>query len=60
MTLQSTRLDNGLRVVTDHVPTVESVAVGIWCDVGARHEDMAHNGVAHMVEHMMFERLYQP
>jgi len=54
MTLQSTRLDNGLRVVTDHVPTVESVAVGIWCDVGARHEDMAHNGVAHMVEHMMF------
>ena len=54
MTLQSTRLDNGLRVVTDYVPTVESVAVGIWCDVGARHEDMAHNGVAHMVEHMMF------
>jgi len=54
MTLQSTTLDNGLRVVTDHVPTVESVAVGIWCDVGTRHENMAHNGVAHMVEHMMF------
>lgn len=54
MTIQSTTLDSGLRVVTDTVDTVESVAVGIWCDVGARHEDMAYNGVAHMVEHMMF------
>lgn len=54
MTLQSTKLDNGLRVITDTVSTVESVAVGIWCDVGTRHENMAHNGVAHMVEHMMF------
>ena len=54
MTIQSTTLNNGLRVITDHVPTVESVAVGIWCDVGTRHENMAHNGVAHMVEHMMF------
>ena len=54
MTIQSTTLNNGLGVVTDNVPTVESVAVGIWCDVGTRHENMAHNGVAHMVEHMMF------
>ena len=54
MTISSTKLSNGLRVVTDHVATVESVAVGIWCDVGTRHEDLAHNGVAHMVEHMMF------
>lgn len=54
MTLQSTKLDNGLRIVTDTVDTVDSVAVGIWCDVGTRNEDLAHNGVAHMVEHMMF------
>ena len=54
MSIQSTKLENGLRVVTDTVETVESVAVGIWCDVGTRHENMAHNGVAHMVEHMMF------
>ena len=54
MTLQSTTLPNGLRVITDEINTVESVAVGIWADVGTRHEDMAHNGVAHMVEHMMF------
>ena len=54
MTIQSSTLSNGLRVITDSVPTVESVALGIWCDVGTRHEDLAHNGVAHMVEHMMF------
>lgn len=54
MTIQSTTLSNGLRVVTDSVPSVESIALGVWCDVGTRHEDMAHNGVAHMVEHMMF------
>jgi predicted Zn-dependent peptidase len=54
MTIQTTTLPNGLRVITDTVETVESVAIGIWCDVGTRHENMAHNGVAHMVEHMMF------
>ena len=54
MTIQSTTLPNGLRVITDTVSTVESVALGVWCDVGTRHEDMTHNGVAHMVEHMMF------
>jgi len=54
MSIQSTTLPTGLRVITDSVPTVESVALGIWCDVGTRHENMAHNGVAHMVEHMMF------
>lgn len=54
MTLQTSTLSNGMRVVTDTVTEVESVAIGIWADVGTRHEDLAHNGVAHMVEHMMF------
>lgn len=54
MSIESTTLENGLRVVTDTVNTVESVAVGVWCDVGTRHENLTHNGVAHMVEHMMF------
>lgn len=40
--------------MTDTVEAVDSVALGVWCDVGTRHENMAHNGVAHMVEHMMF------
>ncbi|MCB9990017.1 MAG: insulinase family protein [Rhodospirillales bacterium] len=55
MSIEVTKLPNGVRVITDYVPAVESVAVGVWVDVGTRHEDMAHNGVAHMVEHMMFK-----
>lgn len=53
--IQLTTLPSGLRVITDSVPTVDSVALGVWADVGTRHEDLAHNGVAHMVEHMMFK-----
>ncbi len=55
MSIKLTTLDNGLRVITDTVPAVESIAVGFWADVGARHEVAAENGVAHMVEHMMFK-----
>ncbi len=50
-----TTLPSGLRVITDQVASVESVAVGVWVDVGTRHEDLKDNGVAHMVEHMMFK-----
>lgn len=55
MSIELTKLKNGLRVMTDHVPTVDSVALGVWADVGTRDEDLSHNGVAHMVEHMMFK-----
>lgn len=54
MTLQLTTLSNGLRVITDTVTDVESAAIGVWVDVGTRNENLLHNGVAHMVEHMMF------
>jgi predicted Zn-dependent peptidase len=55
MTIELSTLPGGIRVITDTVPSVESVAIGIWADVGTRHENMADNGVAHMVEHMMFK-----
>jgi len=54
MSIKVTKLDSGLRVITDTVPEMETVALGVWADVGTRHEDLQHNGVAHMVEHMMF------
>jgi len=50
-----TTLPNGLRIVSDNVPSMHSVALGIWSGVGTRYEDMAHNGAAHMVEHMLFK-----
>ncbi|MBL4804696.1 MAG: insulinase family protein [Alphaproteobacteria bacterium] len=53
--IKTTTLDNGVRVITDTVPSMHSVAVGIWVGVGTRHENLAHNGVAHMVEHMLFK-----
>lgn len=55
MSIQTTKLNNGLRIVTDHVPSVGSVALGVWVGVGTRNENMAHNGIAHMVEHMLFK-----
>ncbi|MFA5593139.1 MAG: pitrilysin family protein [Micavibrio sp.] len=54
MTTNITELESGLRIITDTVPEMETVAIGVWADVGTRHEDLRHNGVAHMVEHMMF------
>lgn len=54
-TIQSTILPNGLTVLTDTIPHAESVALGVWCGVGTRHEDKAENGIAHMVEHMLFK-----
>jgi predicted Zn-dependent peptidase len=55
MSIQLTTLPNGVRVITDTVNSVDSVALGVWCDVGARHESKEHNGIAHMVEHMLFK-----
>tara|TARA_R110001592_G_scaffold3525_16_gene19990 strand:- start:31079 stop:32341 length:1263 start_codon:yes stop_codon:yes gene_type:complete len=53
--IKITTLPNGLRVVTDVVPSVESVAVGVWAGVGTRNENLSINGAAHMVEHMLFK-----
>jgi predicted Zn-dependent peptidase len=53
--MQKTVLENGLTVATDIMKSVDTVALGVWCGTGARHEAMVHNGVAHMVEHMVFK-----
>src|SRR6202040_861136 len=55
MTTQLSTLANGLRVATDPVDTVDTVSLGIWIDVGTRHEPAEINGVAHMLEHMAFK-----
>ena len=53
--IRMTKLPSGLRVVTDSVPGIHSVALGVWVGVGTRHEDMVNNGVAHLTEHMIFK-----
>lgn len=55
MSIQQTTLPNGLRVVTDTIPHVQTASLGMWVDVGARHETSEINGVSHMLEHMAFK-----
>lgn len=55
MTVNVTTLNNGLRIVTDTMATVETVSVGAWIGAGARHEAPEINGVSHMLEHMAFK-----
>jgi predicted Zn-dependent peptidase len=50
-----TKLPNGLTVITDPMPHLETAAVGVWVDAGARNETQATNGIAHMLEHMAFK-----
>jgi predicted Zn-dependent peptidase len=49
-------LPNGIRVAIDHVPSVDSCALGIWVQAGTRDEPRGQNGVAHLVEHASFRR----
>ncbi len=48
-------LDNGVRVLTEHVPGVRSIAAGIWVRHGAAHEPEELGGVSHLLEHMVFK-----
>ena len=48
-------LDNGLRVVTEAIPTCRSVTFGIWVKTGSRFESEDNNGISHFIEHMLFK-----
>src|SRR6201993_4096796 len=53
--VRRTVLPGGLRVVTESLPSVRSVALGIWVGVGSRDEDQAHAGATHYLEHLLFK-----
>jgi predicted Zn-dependent peptidase len=55
MPVKVTQLPNGMRVCTDAMDHVESVALGVWVDTGTRFERPEVNGIAHMLEHMLFK-----
>ena len=52
---RKTTLENGVRVVSETIPHVRSVSVGIWANVGSRDEGPAQNGISHFLEHMVFK-----
>jgi predicted Zn-dependent peptidase len=55
MSVEITRLSNGLHVITHAMPSLETVALGIWVKAGARDERPEENGIAHFLEHMAFK-----
>ncbi len=52
---QKTVLDNGIRILTEHIPHYHSVSVGFWVSVGSRDELPHERGMTHLVEHMLFK-----
>lgn len=52
---QITKLDNGVRIITDTMPDVRSVALGVWADAGSRDEKPPEAGAAHFLEHLLFK-----
>ncbi len=44
-----------MRIVSDPMPSLETAAVGVWVDTGARHESLEENGISHVLEHMAFK-----
>ena len=54
-TIEVTRLDNGLTIITERMDRVETVSFGAYVSIGTRDETAANNGVSHFLEHMAFK-----
>ena len=52
---QKTVLKNGIRVVSENIPSLRSFSIGIWITTGSRHEDSEENGISHFIEHLVFK-----
>jgi predicted Zn-dependent peptidase len=55
VTVRLHTLPNGFRIATEHMPGLQSAAVGVWVLAGGRHERAEQNGIAHFLEHMAFK-----
>src|SRR5215472_11843208 len=53
--IQREVLPNGLTILTEEMPHIRSVSIGIWIKTGSRHEDPEINGISHFLEHMVFK-----
>ena len=52
---QKTVLDNGIRVITEEIPYLRSVSIGVWVVNGSRDEQPDENGISHFIEHLLFK-----
>nr|WP_207750699.1 pitrilysin family protein [Anaeromonas gelatinilytica] len=48
-------MSNGIRVVSENIPYVRSVSIGLWVEAGSRYEGLNNNGISHFIEHMLFK-----
>ncbi len=55
MFYQKTVLSNGITIITEHLDSVRSIALGLWFHVGSRDEEPQEAGLSHFLEHMMFK-----
>ncbi|WP_334109444.1 M16 family metallopeptidase [Thermodesulfitimonas autotrophica] len=55
MLIRTEELPNGVTVLTEEIPHVRSVAIGVWVDVGSRDEAPEQNGISHFIEHALFK-----
>jgi len=55
MDYKLTTLPNGLRVITEHMPSIQSAAIGCWVDTGSRDEKPPEAGASHFLEHLLFK-----
>jgi predicted Zn-dependent peptidase len=53
--IHRTELDNGIRVLSEEIPSLASVAIGLWVENGSRHEKPTRNGLSHFIEHLFFK-----
>src|SRR5258707_2239748 len=53
--VKSTKLSNGIAVLSEHMPGLRSVTAGIWVRRGSRHESPELNGICHFIEHSVFK-----
>jgi predicted Zn-dependent peptidase len=53
--IEMTTLPNGVRIITETMPHVRSVSVGVWIGTGSRRETPEQNGITHFIEHMLFK-----
>jgi predicted Zn-dependent peptidase len=53
--IRITELENGIRIVTEIIPYLQSFSLGFWFNVGTRDENLHNNGISHFIEHMLFK-----
>src|SRR3989338_8543646 len=53
--IYKTQLKNGLKIITEEMPDIQSASIGIWVNIGSRNEDGKKNGISHFIEHLIFK-----